>query len=91
MPRDDRASDHSLVARRRWLRKVSIKERIAELKGRAAEKCDMTREQTDKDPSYVRVPAGTTFYLYVTQTVDLGKAAVGLSASIPPPTNPTHP
>jgi hypothetical protein len=30
----------------RWLRKVSIKERIAELKGRAAEKCDMTREQT---------------------------------------------
>ena len=29
----------------RWLRKVSIKERIAELKGRAAEKCDMTREQ----------------------------------------------
>ena len=30
----------------RWLRKVSIKEGIAELKGRAAEKCDMTREQT---------------------------------------------
>jgi len=30
----------------RWLRKVSIKERIAELKGRAAEKWDMTREQT---------------------------------------------
>ncbi len=27
----------------RWLRKVSIKERIAELKGRTAEKCDMTR------------------------------------------------
>jgi hypothetical protein len=30
----------------RSLRKVSIKERIAELKGRAVEKCDMTREQT---------------------------------------------
>ena len=30
----------------RWLRKVSIKERIAELKGRTAEKCEMTREQT---------------------------------------------
>ena len=38
----------------RWLRKVSIKERIAELKGRAAEKCDMTREQT------VRALAGIT-------------------------------
>ena len=48
-------------------------------------------ERLDKDPFYVRVPAGTTFYLYVTQTVDLGKATVGLSASIPPPTNPTHP
>ena len=30
----------------RWLRKVSIKARIAELKRLAAEKCDMTREQT---------------------------------------------
>ena len=38
----------------RWLRKVSIKEGIAELKGRAAEKCDMTREQT------VRALAGIT-------------------------------
>ncbi|HET9523856.1 MAG TPA: terminase small subunit [Terrimicrobiaceae bacterium] len=38
----------------RWLRKVSIKEWIAELKGRAAEKCDMTREQT------VRALAGIT-------------------------------
>ena len=35
-------------------------------------------ERLDKDPFYVRVPAGTTFYLYVTQTVDLGKATVGL-------------
>jgi hypothetical protein len=31
-----------------------------------------------KDPYYVRVPAGTLFYLYVTQTVDLSKAARGL-------------
>ena len=50
-------------------------------------------ERLDKDPFYVRVPASTTFYLYVTQTVDLGKATIGLSASIPPPNNPTpiHP
>jgi len=50
-------------------------------------------ERLDKDPFYVRVPAGTAFYLYVTQTVDLGKATIGLSASIPPPNNPTpiHP
>ena len=48
-------------------------------------------ERLDKDPFYVRVPAGTTFYLHVTQTVDLGKATVGLSGSVPPPTNPTHP
>jgi hypothetical protein len=45
-------------------------------------------EKLDKDPFYVRVPAGTTFYLYVTQTVDLGKATVGLSAA---PINTTHP
>ena len=45
-------------------------------------------ERLDKDPFYVRVPASTTFYLYVTQTVDLGKATIGLSASIPPPNNP---
>jgi hypothetical protein len=48
-------------------------------------------ERLDKDPFYVRVPAGTTFYLYVTQTVDLGKATVGLSASVPPPANPIRP
>ena len=48
-------------------------------------------ERLDKDPFYVRIPSGTTFYLYVTQTVDLGKATVGLSASVPPPVNPTHP
>jgi hypothetical protein len=50
-------------------------------------------ERLDKDPFYVRVPASTTFYLYVTQTVDLGKATIGLSASIPPPNNSTsiHP
>lgn len=33
----------------------------------------------DKDPYYVRVPAGTLFYLYVTQTVDLEEATAGLS------------
>ena len=42
-------------------------------------------ERLDKDPFYVRVPAGSTFYLYVTQTVDLGKATIGLSASLAPP------
>jgi hypothetical protein len=36
-------------------------------------------EKLDKDPYYVRVPAGTLFYLYVTQTVDLEKATAGLS------------
>jgi Bacterial conjugation TrbI-like protein len=45
-------------------------------------------ERLDKDPFYVRVPASTTFYLYITQTVDLGKATIGLSASIPLPNNP---
>jgi hypothetical protein len=48
-------------------------------------------ERLDKDPFYVRVPAGSTFYLYVTQTVDLGKATIGLSGSIPQPNNPTQP
>ncbi len=38
-------------------------------------------ENLDKEPYYVRVPAGTLFYLYVTQTVDLEKAASGLSAA----------
>jgi len=40
-------------------------------------------EQLDKDPYYVRVPGGTTFYLYVSQTVDLGKATFGLSSFAP--------
>jgi Bacterial conjugation TrbI-like protein len=44
-------------------------------------------ERLDKDPFYVRVPAGTTFYLYVAQTVDLGTATVGLSASNSPPSS----
>jgi hypothetical protein len=35
-------------------------------------------EGMQKNPYYVRVPAGTLFYLYVTQTVDLNKAARGL-------------
>ena len=43
-------------------------------------------EKLDKDPYYVRVPAGTLFYLYVTQTVDLEEATAGLSLvnSTPP-------
>jgi hypothetical protein len=48
-------------------------------------------ERLDKNPFYVRVPAGTTFYLYVTQTVDLGKATVGLSALTPLASNSSHP
>ena len=32
-------------------------------------------DRLDKDPYFVRVPAGTLFYLYVTQTVDAEKAA----------------
>jgi hypothetical protein len=47
-------------------------------------------ERLDKDPFYVRVSAGSTFYLYVTQTVDLGKATIGLSVSIAPPDGPTQ-
>jgi hypothetical protein len=48
-------------------------------------------EQLDKNPFYVRVPAGATFYLYITQTVDLGKATVGLSASLAPSSSPKQP
>jgi hypothetical protein len=36
-------------------------------------------DQLDKDPYYVRVPAGTLFYLYITQTVDLGNVSVTAS------------
>jgi len=36
-------------------------------------------EGLDKEPYYVRVPAGTLFYLYVTQTVDIARATTGLS------------
>jgi hypothetical protein len=38
-------------------------------------------EQLERDPYYVRVPAGTLFYLYVTQTVDIAQATTGLSAN----------
>ena len=38
-------------------------------------------EQLERDPYYVRVPAGTLFYLYVTQTVDIAQASAGLSAN----------
>ncbi len=40
-------------------------------------------EGLKNDPYYVRVPAGTTFYLYVSQTVDLAKARI--SAATPNP------
>ena len=40
-------------------------------------------EQLDKHPYFVRVPAGSTFYLYVTETIDLSKATVGLSTFAP--------
>jgi Bacterial conjugation TrbI-like protein len=46
-------------------------------------------EQLEKSPFYVRVPAGATFYLYITQTVDLGKATVGLSLA--PSSSPKQP
>jgi len=32
---------------------------------------------------YIRVPAGTDFYLYVTQTLDPGKARIGASMDLP--------
>ncbi len=38
-------------------------------------------EGLDKEPYYVRVPAGTLFYLYVTQTVDIAQATTGLSTA----------
>jgi len=36
-------------------------------------------ENLKRDPYYVRVPAGTLFYLYVTQTVDIEQATAGRS------------
>ncbi len=36
----------------------------------------------DNDPFFVRVPAGTLFYLYVTQTVNLDEASIGNSESL---------
>lgn len=38
-------------------------------------------QRLDREPFYVRVPAGTPFYLYLNQTVDLSQAAVGRSGS----------
>lgn len=38
-------------------------------------------EGLEKEPYYVRVPAGTLFYLYVTQTVNVAQATTGLSAA----------
>ena len=35
----------------------------------------------EKEPYYVRVPAGTLFYLYITQTVSLAHTTTGLSAA----------
>ena len=48
-------------------------------------------EQLEKNPYFVRVPAGSTFYLYVTQTIDLGRASVGLSSSFAPSSSPKEP
>ena len=48
-------------------------------------------EQLDKNPYFVRVPAGSTFYLYVTQTIDLGRATVGLSTSFAASSSPKEP
>lgn len=43
-------------------------------------------EGLEKEPYYVRVPAGTLFYLYVTQPVDLARASAGLSVNSTQPT-----
>jgi len=43
-------------------------------------------ESLKNDPYYVRVPAGTLFYLYVTQTVDIAKSTTGISTA-----NPSNP
>ncbi len=48
-------------------------------------------ESLQKDPSFVRIPAGRLFYLYVTQTVDLEKATAGLSSNTPNTPIPTNP
>lgn len=40
-------------------------------------------EGLKNDPYYVRVPAGTTFYLYVSQTVDLASARISSTTSTP--------
>jgi hypothetical protein len=36
-------------------------------------------DKLERDPYYIRVPAGTLFYLYLTQTVDLAQATTGLT------------
>ena len=40
---------------------------------------------------YIRVPAGTDFYLYVTQTLDPSQARVGASMAMPMTDSKTHP
>jgi hypothetical protein len=45
-------------------------------------------QRLETDPYYVRVPGGTLFYLYVTQTVDLAQATLGLPTTNPNPANP---
>ncbi|PWU06731.1 MAG: hypothetical protein C5B47_07100 [Verrucomicrobia bacterium] len=42
------------------------------------------------DPFFVRVPAGTTFYLYVTQTVDLQQATIAGSKALVPSEHSLH-
>lgn len=41
-------------------------------------------EGLEKEPYYVRVPSGTLFYLYVTETLDLAKATKGLVTTSAP-------
>ena len=45
-------------------------------------------ESLQKDPYFIRVPAGRLFYLYVNQTLDLDKAARGRSAATSNQSNP---
>jgi hypothetical protein len=48
------------------------------------------REAIARDGFYVRVPAGKPFYLYVTQTLDRGRATHGNPYSTTVPTAPPH-
>jgi hypothetical protein len=51
---------------------------------------DRLLQRLETDPYYVRVPGGTLFYLYVTQTVDLAQATIGLPESTVTSNQPTQ-